>query len=98
MPRSWWWPEYGMAPAQIPLFLSQKPIAENGQFRVVVLRLAWLVCGNHVLRILAHVHRTEAAERLLAFQTCVASSPLSPRYTTMAYDEHDMMTNLLQWH
>ena len=30
-----------MAPAQIPVFLSQKPSTENGQFRVVALRLAW---------------------------------------------------------
>ena len=30
-----------MAPAQIPVFLSQKPSTENGQFFVVGLRLAW---------------------------------------------------------
>ena len=30
-----------MAPAQIPVFLSQKPSTENGQFRVAELRLAW---------------------------------------------------------
>ena len=28
--------------AHIPLFSSQKPSTENGQFRVVALRLAWL--------------------------------------------------------
>ena len=32
---------YGMAPAQILVFLSQKTSTENGQFRVVALRLAW---------------------------------------------------------
>ena len=37
-----------MAPAQIPVFLSQKPITENGQFRVVVLRLAWLLSANYL--------------------------------------------------
>ena len=30
-----------MAPAQIPVFLSQQPSTENDQFRDVVLRLAW---------------------------------------------------------
>ena len=33
---------YGMAPAQIPVSLSQKPSTDNGQFRVVALRLAWI--------------------------------------------------------
>ena len=34
-----------MAPAQIPVFLSQKPSTEDGQFRVVVLRVAgYAVC------------------------------------------------------
>ena len=32
-----------MAPAQIPVLLSQKPSTENGQVRVVTLRLAWLL-------------------------------------------------------
>ena len=31
-----------MAPAQIPVFLSQKPSTKNGQLRVVALRLEWL--------------------------------------------------------
>ena len=31
-----------MAPAHIPVFLSHKPGTENGLFRVVVLRLAWV--------------------------------------------------------
>ena len=31
-----------MTPAQIPVFLSQKPSTENGQFCVVTLILAWL--------------------------------------------------------
>ena len=31
-----------MVPAQIPVFLSKKPSTENGQFRVVALRLAWI--------------------------------------------------------
>ena len=41
----------GMAPAQIPVFLSQKSSNENGQFCVVGLRLPWycfclcLLCG-----------------------------------------------------
>ena len=31
-----------MAPAQTTVFLFQKPSTENGKFRVVVLRLAWV--------------------------------------------------------
>ena len=48
---------YGMLPVQIPVFLYQKPSTEIGQFRAVVLKLAWLraVCGaerdaRHYLR------------------------------------------------
>ena len=33
---------YGMAPEQIPVFLSQKPSTENGQFCVSGLRIAWV--------------------------------------------------------
>ena len=36
-----------MAPAQIPVFLSQKPSTEDGQFRVGVLRLAWACVEQH---------------------------------------------------
>ena len=38
MLRSW---RCGMAPAQISVFLSQKPGTTNGQFCVAVVRLAW---------------------------------------------------------
>ena len=33
-----------MVPAQIPVFLPQNPSTENGEFRVVVLILAWFLC------------------------------------------------------
>ena len=40
-----------MAPAQIPVILSQKPSTENGKFCAAVLRLAWLVLHLFKLRV-----------------------------------------------
>ena len=40
-----------MAPARVLVFLSQKPSTENGQFRVVALRLAWVLRSNDGTRV-----------------------------------------------
>ena len=60
-----------MAPAGVVVFVCQNPITENGDFRVAVLVLAWLVghlCCHpeveHVVQQDAHLaRRAEAAQR-----------------------------------
>ena len=64
-----------MVPAQIPVFLSQKPSTENGQFRVVTLRLAWEAgwLQPRVLRVRRPVQATDLMYVLRAGSSCTRS-------------------------
>ena len=57
-----------MVPAQIPVFLSQKPSTVYGQVCVVALRLAWLV--DHVF----HAYICSSMRLSSQWQACVDSS------------------------
>ena len=61
---------YGMAPAQVPVFLSQKPSTDDGQFRVAGLRLAWLRLahgGDHYILVRVFTRmRGERSSAILA--------------------------------
>ena len=58
-----------MAPAHVMVFLSQKHSTENGQFRVVVLRLAWKRPAQSVTDVTSTLR---SGRRLLACLTAPA--------------------------